>query len=166
MKNIFLTGQKRVGKTTALNAFLAENAPDMPPAGFSTEWNAAHDCLQMTDLLTGKSAVIARMSGGKLTAYPDVFDSFGVSVLCAARGRPIVVMDELGRLEKSSPAFHAAVFDLLAEPGCRVVGVLQQASGQFTGKIAALPNVRVIDVTELNRNGIPAELKTAFLNLK
>jgi nucleoside-triphosphatase THEP1 len=162
-KNIFLTGKKHVGKTTALNAFLAALAPENAPGGFITEWNAARDCLRMHALSSGEAAVIAQMSGGRLTAHPDVFDTFGVSALNASRSRPLVIMDELGRLEAAAHVFQAAVLELLADPRTRVLGVLQQGSGEFTQTIAALPNVTVLEVTELNRNGIPSELEKHFI---
>ena len=63
------------------------------------------------------------------------------------------VLDELGPHEEQAAAFRQAVLRAL-EGDVPVVGVLQQAESAFLRQVASHPNVRVVTVTEENRDAL------------
>ena len=68
-----------------------------------------------------------------------------------------IVMDELGPSEAAALEFQKAV--LAALDGDKpVYGVLQQADSEFLGRVAAHPRVRVVTVTEENRDRLRQQL--------
>ena len=68
-------------------------------------------------------------------------------------GCEVLVMDELGPHEEQAAAFRQAVLRAL-EGDVPVVGVLQQAESAFLHQVASHPNVRVVTVTEENRDAL------------
>lgn len=66
-------------------------------------------------------------------------------------------MDELGPAEAAAQRFQAAVLAALdgEKPVC---GVLQQADSAFLRRVAAHPRVRVVTVTEENRDTLRQRL--------
>ena len=69
----------------------------------------------------------------------------------------VIVMDELGPAEAAAQHFQAAVLAALdgEKPVC---GVLQQADSAFLRRVAAHPRVRVVTVTEENRDALRHQL--------
>ena len=65
----------------------------------------------------------------------------------------MLVMDELGPHEEQAAAFRQAVLRAL-DGDVPIIGVLQQAESAFLRQVAAHPNVRVITVTEENRDAL------------
>ena len=81
----------------------------------------------------------------------------GPAALADTAGCDIVVMDELGPSEAAAQGFQAAV--LAALDGEKpVYGVLQQADSAFLRRVAAHPRVRVVTVTEENRDVLRRQL--------
>jgi nucleoside-triphosphatase len=126
------------------------------------------------DLATGQTAPIARFEErGALRPHPQGFETVGVGAIETAlepgprpgRGGPppvgLIVMDELGFLEKNAPRFQAAVFRALAGP-LPVIGVLKDTdapSGPSGPANAFLEKVRasgvlLLRVTEKNREEV------------
>ena len=70
----------------------------------------------------------------------------------------LVLMDELGFLERCSPVFQRAVFTLLDGP-TPVLGVLRRhEKSPFWGPVSRRADVRLLPLTVENRAEIPAEL--------
>jgi nucleoside-triphosphatase len=123
------------------------------------------------DLATGRTAPIARFEEcGALRPHPEGFETVGVAAIETAlepgprpgRGRPppvgLIVMDELGFLEKDAPRFQAAVFRALSGP-LPVIGVLKDTDAPagpsgpdnpFLQTVKA-SGVLLLRVTEKNR---------------
>ena len=88
-------------------------------------------------LQSGKSTAIARYLAGR---------------------RSLLLMDELGFLERCSPVFQRAVFTLLDGP-TPVLGVLRRhEKSPFWGPVSRRADVRLLPLTVENRAEIPAEL--------
>jgi|GEM_PF-219903 len=170
-KHIFLTGPKRIGKSTVLDRVISE-LDDV--VGFQTlpyEINGKQRGFYLHSLTDVEDAendcpVVVRLAKGKMTAVPETFRVLGTAIAEAMSKTPekIALMDELGKAERDVPEFQRAIFRVL-DTRIMVIGVLQANTGAFTEAVAARPDVKVIEVTEENRDGLPelllAEIRRA-----
>ena len=160
---IFLTGQRGVGKSTALRRALALSG--LHVGGFMTDFGATRHEENKTlwllpwaetpDFSAGE--VCARLGPGGRLVDPAVFDRLGISLLRASAQDPacdLILMDELGFLEAEAAGFRAAVLDILTGPK-PVLGVVRQGLGVWRGA----PLGEIWEVTEENREEIPARLR-------
>ena len=97
-----------------------------------------------------KDGEVGMVCGG---ADMQQFDKLGCGALADTAGCEVLVMDELGPHEEQAAAFRQAVLRAL-EGDVPVVGVLQQAESAFLRQVASHPNVRVVTVTEENRDAL------------
>lgn len=159
--NLFLTGPRQVGKSTALRRALAMSGARA--AGLMTRFGApgadGSRPLYLLPFSTAeaweppRSAPVCALLGGGRRAFPQVFDTAGTALLRAAASAQVLVLDELGFLEAEAGAFHAAVLELLA--GDRpVIGVVREGLGCW----ADAPFGELLPVTAENRDGVPREL--------
>ena len=79
----------------------------------------------------------------------------------AARGRaparPLIVLDECGRLEQKLPRFRARVLELL-DGDTPILGVIRQDASGWLEDIRRHPGVRLVTVTLQNRDTLPQQL--------
>ena len=107
--HIFLTGPLQSGKSTAIARYLA-GRPETP-GGFRTHWDRAGGRLTLELLETGETLSVATMEPHGVRADWAAFDAAGEHLLSAPAGRrSLLLMDELGFLERCSPVFQRAVF--------------------------------------------------------
>ena len=157
-KHLFLTGQKRVGKSTVLRALLAGR--DAQIGGFRTQRMQTEDGADIFMLApTGDPAyqeenILFRRRQGRTIMEDDAFDRLGEFLLTSLPGADLVLMDELGPNEAEAWGFQKAVEQAL-EGDAPVYGILQMADSEFLRRIAAREDVCVITVTEENRNDLP-----------
>ena len=155
-EHLFLTGRKGVGKSTLLRALLDGKRL----GGFFTRRVTGVFDRPSIHLL--QAAEDEQPSPANLVCFcgerrPERFDLLGPAALADTAGCDIVVMDELGPSEAAAQGFQAAV--LAALDGEKpVYGVLQQADSEFLGRVAAHPRVRVVTVTEENRDVLRRQL--------
>ena len=146
-EHLFLTGRKGVGKSTLLRAVLEGKRL----GGFFTR--------RITGIFERPSIPpppenLVCLCGERRT---DLFDRLGPAALADAADCDVIVMDELGPSEAAALEFQKAV--LAALDGDKpVYGVLQQADSEFLGRVAAHPRVRVVTVTEENRDRLRQQL--------
>ena len=141
--HIFLTGPLQSGKSTAIAHYLV-GRPEAP-GGFRTRWDRAGGHLALELLETGETLSVATMEPHGVRADP-------------AGRRSLLLMDELGFLERCSPVFQRAVFTLLDGPA-PVLGVLRRhEKSPFWGPVSRRADVRLLPLTVENRAEIPAEL--------
>ena len=113
--HFFLTGPLQSGKSTAIARYLV-GRPEAP-GGFRTRWDRAGGHLALELLETGETLTVATMEPHGVRADRAAFDAAGERLLSAPAGRrSLLLMDELGFLERCSPVFQRAVFTLLAAP--------------------------------------------------
>ena len=159
-KHLFLTGKKRVGKSTVLRKLL-ENHEEIP-GGFRTlripneEGCSVHMFSPGEEKCTSENRVFYRHKG---ILYLDVadFDRIGCNLLETSRGRELILMDELGPTEADALEFRRAVWQTL-EDAAHVYGVLQMADSDFLDRVASRDDVLVVTVTEENREDLPGKL--------
>ncbi|MBE6016824.1 MAG: NUDIX domain-containing protein [Lachnospiraceae bacterium] len=172
--HIFLTGDFQIGKSTLINKVL-ENLPACRLGGFRT--------ISVADIPGAFGSVyILSASGGAEPSYgdenrvgirggsgpagfPEVFDRRGIEILSGSEKCDLILMDEIGKMERNSPLFIARVLELL-DGDVPVFGVLRkEGSTPLQEAIRDHSNVRLIEVTAENRDTLAPELIRYFSEL-
>ena len=172
IKNIFLTGELHVGKSTAIVNFL-KNYITKPGeiAGFKTKEYYEDGHLKGYFIESQLSPVIYNISenivginsdfksGKSCYGVPEVFEKKGVEILQESMRIPnsIILMDELGFFEKDAFQFITQVHKTL-DSHHRVLGVLKDKKNDFLDSIATREDVKVIRVTLSNRDDVGQEI--------
>lgn len=158
-KNLFLTGDVQVGKSTLLGRVVA--ALGASPRGFCTRPVEGGGLLRgfCMEALPGDGATpwIARWTpeGGPRPCL-HTFEDYGVRCCrrALAAAPPLLVMDEIGFLENDAPAFRASVLACLDSP-VPVLGVLsKKPQALLHALIRARGDVRVFETTRENRDDL------------
>ena len=160
---IFLTGERGVGKSTALRRALAGRGPGA--GGFMTDFGDTRFSENKTlwllpwsekpDFAAGE--ICARLGPGGRQVFTEVFDTLGAELLLSSLEDPacgLILMDELGFLEGEAAVFRKAVLEALAGPK-PVLGVVRQGLGVW----GDAPLGEVWTVTETNREEVPILLR-------
>lgn len=168
-KNVLITGPPRVGKTTAIVA-VAKALEDKADGFYTTE---LRELGRRTGFLVvslrGEEGLLAHINlkqgprVGKYTVNLEDLESVGVAALRrACRHSPIVIIDEIGKMELFSEAFRREVLKALDSPP-RVLATIRQGREPFCDSIKRRRDVTVIELTERNREALPGQLVTALL---
>ena len=161
--NVFLTGEIQVGKSTAIKRYLSTR-PTLALGGFVTvsrplEEDTMGVYIQppvfREDDCTPEHLVGLR--GGRRGGIPETFDTTGVAILRAPGPFDLLLMDELGRMELRSPVFCQRVLALL-DGDVPILGVVKPESNVLLDAVRAHPKTALLEVTEANRDSIPAEI--------
>ena len=156
MRHIFLTGEKRIGKSTILQKALRTYEKSV--GGFYTvrtnELLGNHYSVHL--LRAGEAPNITEenflfLCGEKDEMVEKRFDRIGCQALKDAKSCSLIVMDELGPHEEKAEKFVAAVNELL-NGEVPILGVLQKTAGCCWPQIAAHPAVNILEITIDNRN--------------
>ncbi len=165
MRHLVLTGARQSGKSTLAQRYLAETGQRC--AGYRTkvrEQTVAGPIYEMEDLLTGQAEPISRLEGGQIVGIPDTFDGFGTQVLLRAMASevPVLLLDEIGRFERTSPQFLAAVEAVFSD-GRPVVAVLKQEPLPYLEAIKARDDVVLVDLDTVSREKAWEMVREEFL---
>lgn len=168
MRHIFLTGEKQTGKSTILRGLLANRAH----TGFRTEpfhigdRKAGYVLHSLTPLppMENDCPCVIRVGEMRHTAVEAVFEGAGVKALrqALAADVPLILMDELGKVERRAEEFLAAVADCLDDPAHHVIGVLQRGDAPMQRHIRERADVLLIEVTPENRAQAAAQAEAAL----
>lgn len=170
MKHIFLTGEIQIGKSTVIQKTLAHL--NVNYGGFHTYFSqdraAADRRLYIhragENPLYDEEHRIAQFRPGKCPprVFPERFNTLGTQyVLDAADGGGLIVMDELGELERDAGRFQAAVLAAL-EGGIPVLGVIKLSAGGWVDRLREHPSVDLVTVNVENRDALPERLAHAL----
>jgi len=156
-QTLLLTGRPGIGKTTLIKAVIAQL--DDRAGGFYTEEIVGPGGRKGFRLITldGHTAVIAhvdfksRSQVGRYGVKVDVIDHLGAGAIRSAVGHdPIVIIDEIGKMELFSSQFQSAV--LKAVSGSKIVLATAMLDDQpWLMALEALPDVTVWEVSKANR---------------
>lgn len=168
---ILLTGRPGVGKTTIVRKVLARW--EAGAGGFYTEEIREQGRRTGFRLVTldGAEGTLASVNisspyrVGKYGIDLDDLEKVGVEALYRAMRQPemsLLVVDEVGRMELFSPAFREAVEKALDSPKL-VLATVMARSHPWVDAIKARPNVRLVEVTSLNRSTLPEQILRGLL---
>lgn len=156
--HLFFTGEKRVGKSTLLNATASYLSGKL--GGFRT--------VRLNTYLPGQYTVhlfaingsqepseenLLFLCGQRTQEVGKRFEHLGCQALAQSTDADYLIMDELGPHEVQAAAFQQAVWAAL-EGETSILGVLQEADGTFLEKIARHPKVTLVRVTKENRDSL------------
>ncbi len=153
-----LTGPPGVGKTSIIRQAVTR----LEAGGFYTEEIRESGERQGFRLVTldGKSATLAHMelkSPYKVGKYGvDVagLESVGVAaVRRAIKEEPVIVIDEIGKMELFSEAFRQVVLEAL-ESGKKVLGTIMLKPHPWADEIKRRPEVNLVSLTRDNRQQV------------
>ena len=160
---IFLTGERGVGKSTALRRAL--HGCGLTIGGFMTDFGDTRygenkklwllPWSETPDFSAGQ--VCALLGPGGRQVFPEVFDGLGAELLRRAAGDDacgLILLDELGFLEADAGRFRAAVLSVLTGPK-PVLGVVRQGLGAWRDA----PLGELWEVTKENRDDVPRRLR-------
>ena len=168
--HIFLTGPIGIGKSTIIRRAL--DITKLRYAGFRTSFpgdRAAPDRrLHMGDIRlpipTDEGSVVARFSEGCPHPDPARFNELGCALIREARqSAELIVMDELGFLERDAYLFQAEILSTL-DGTAPVLGVVRQGAEGWLQAVVRHPNVEVLPVSIENRDALARELIARFGN--
>ncbi|NLN07619.1 MAG: methyltransferase domain-containing protein [Firmicutes bacterium] len=159
VKNIFLTGDLHVGKSTLLKQ-LVNSLPLSQVAGFRTSRyyqdkkltgfyleDICHPAEVREDRFIGRC-----LGDNSWVALPATFDTYGARILdeCLREQPELVIMDELGFFENDAYRFQEKVWAVLDSP-LPVLGVLKKKKTGFLDRIRARDDILLFEITRANR---------------
>ena len=176
IKNFFLTGKIKVGKTTVLNKVLKNSFFDnLTIKGYKTKPLVDNSAVKgyTFETLNGVKEIFAHvnlLSSEKFDRYrtnPQIFDDLGVKTLKnAIINGDIILMDEIGVIENKAQKFKKMVLKCLNSTKL-TMGVFQQRTFWFTDLILKRQDTLIFEITENNRDTIHFEIiKKIYENSK
>ena len=164
-KHIVIAGKRQVGKTTLVNRLL--EGCSKPLYGFRTASGASvrkgYKSFYIfpagsAERVESEENHIGDGNGVGPVGYPDAFNDYGVRCLSAEPGG-IIVMDELGFMEKDAEKFCKRVLELL-DGDIPVIATAKAGHDiDFLNKILNHPNADVYYITPENRDELYEILK-------
>lgn len=174
MKNIFLSGEINVGKSTIIQHIIKSlNISREEIGGFYTRAYVEkgvlrgfyidpikyeHDLPSLRDRLIGYTP-----DGEVWMGRTDTFEGLGVEILNYCLNQPfkLIIMDELGFFENTAFKFQAKVHEVLSSDK-RVLGVIKPISTPFMDSIRNRKDVEEIEITRNNRDAVARVLAKRF----
>lgn len=157
IRHILFTGEVGCGKSTALSRTLA--LLDVKASGIETYSDGsrkdAHRTLYMRPYAGKEAGIrICRTPGEPGDAQP-VFDCYGVQLLARAKeGGGVIVIEEIGRLEREASAYQAAL-QACFDGEKPVLGTIRKHKASWADWIRQREDVMLLEVTQENRDGLP-----------
>ena len=156
--HVFLTGPVQIGKSTLLRASLDALQPQKL-GGFRTVSQAdgsrpvyLHPACSPDELHESANRVGIRRPGLGIVSFPAAFETAGLAALAGAEDCDLLLMDEIGRMERRAEGYSARILTLL-DGGVPILGVVQKkADTPLAQTIRSHPRVRLIEVSEENRD--------------
>lgn len=162
-RNLLLTGLPGCGKTTLIR-HLARQWSSFHPAGFYTEEIRLEGRRQGFRLvgLNGATGLLAHVAYpgaprvGRYGVDVDQFEAFLDAQHLDRIASPLVLVDEIGKMECLSPRFVALIRRLLDSPKLFVATVALKGGG-LIAEVKQRPDVVLVEVTAYNRDLLAAE---------
>lgn len=159
--HVFLTGEKQVGKSTALHSAAAMLG--RPVYGFRTFFVDRMDDQKSLYMMPAASQdapqeaqVVTRFVNRHPCPMPERFDAIGGALLQQARAHPegLIIMDECSRFERDALRFQQEILQCLAGD-TPVLGVVRLNAEGWVEQIRSHPHVKLLTLTPDNRDAMP-----------
>ncbi len=167
--NVFLTGQINCGKSTIINKFL--EGYKGKAAGYRTIRAKTHlddfFGVYLLEINESKKNMNEKNRSGtcfadkSLICHEYVFNTLGVKLLEGYSQADIVIMDEIGGLEKDCTLFLNKISEVL-DSDANVLGVIKQKDTPYLNGIKQRADVRIIEITGRNNKEALEEVKRLF----
>ncbi len=163
-KNILITGQPGIGKTTLIKKF-AEELADLRPVGFYTEEIRRNGVRRGFELisLSGQRGILSHVdikSPYRVSKYGvDIksFEDFLDSIPFFDRETEIVITDEIGKMECFSEKFKTLVKKLLDSEKI-FISTIALKGGGFIAEVKERNNIKLLEMSLANRNSLLSEI--------
>lgn len=159
-RHVLLTGEVGSGKSTALRRTL-ELLGGVPVHGVQTYYAQARDAQDRELYLrawgdAGRGHYLTRLPGADYAGVARVFDTAGCALLKDARRQGgVIVIDEIGRLERDAAAYQRELLACL-DGDTPVLAVMRRHKAEWADTVRSHPKAVLLDVTMENRDGVPA----------
>jgi nucleoside-triphosphatase THEP1 len=168
MMNVLLTGVPRIGKTTLIKKVVQQLGRC---AGFYTEEIRERNSRVGFQLITldGQQCTMSHKKArsphriGRYYVDRNCIDRLGVTALEEGiEKKYTLVIDEIGKMELFSDSFKKVVLRAL-DSDSPVLGSILLRAHPFCDRIKQRNDVRVISVSEENRDGLSVEIVRALI---
>lgn len=165
---IFLTGLPGCGKTTIIRG-VAERFPGYVTGFYTEEVRDAKGRRIGFDLVshTGERAAFARKEGnartrvGPYSVFLEPLEDWGLALLRPSTEHPLVILDEVGKMECLSSAFRKSVLELVGSPH-PILGSVALRGGGLIQRIHEDAAVECREVKTENRDRLGRELAEVY----
>jgi len=161
MKNIFITGSIKIGKSSVINKVL-EQLGEIKLGGFKTTpifENGLRKGFAL-ESFHGQKQIFAHTnldSNMKFNVYRydvSVFENFGTQLLeNGLKNSELIVMDEIGMMEKNTVQYKKHIMKCLGAHQ-QVLGAFQKRAEWFSDILSKRSDTKIFFITEENRETI------------
>ena len=173
--HIVLCAPKKTGKTTLIERIIQETmapaaGPPIPVYGFLTKRLAGSDGMNrihmfpagqvQTETVTPDARYLGSTCGRVRDVCTETFDTYGTALIRSARPGGLLIMDEIGHMEKDAHLFLQTVFEALDGDIPILASVRYTADPvDYLERIKHHPRVRLYMLTEENRDAVYEEVR-------
>lgn len=151
--NLFLTGAKNTGKSTLIQRAVKERG--LHPGGFLTlpyeiegkQRGFYFHSLIALPTVENDVPISVQPDAVSCLPVPETFERLGTACLLGAlkAETPLIVMDELGRLERTATEFQRLVMEMFASQK-QVLGVLKKEEIPWLQPVYERKDTRILDL--------------------
>ncbi|KAJ48802.1 nucleoside-triphosphatase [Clostridium tetanomorphum] len=159
MLNIFLTGEKGIGKSTIIHKIIKRYEYSIGGYTVIPIIRENFKYFYITSINNGiENSLMAIGDINKkkiIHIYEDALENFASKLINSdINKKEIIILDEIGFIESQCNNFKTAVMNAL-DSNKIVLGVLKDFNGDFINKIKKRKDVIIFRVTKENRNILP-----------
>ena len=167
IRHVLLTGEIGIGKSTVLQKTI--KALGLSVGGLQSYSLQARGVLPKTLYLRaygdrGQGEFLCELPDGDKSRIAPVFDDLGAKLLLQAQAaHDVIVIDEIGRLERFASAYHQAL-EACFSGDKPVLGVIRKHKAEWADWIRERQDVLLLEVTKENRDTLFLQAASCIQN--